>query len=121
MKNPHISTTMDLQSGIPGRRMLNNDLKRLTEIHLGAFESIGVSCTRHRARKLASVVQHAMSAHGRNYHNLDHVFSFVDPEDPISTLAGLYHDAVYYQVDQGFTPEILAIIIPYIYDQLSID
>jgi hypothetical protein len=96
--------------------MQNKDLKRLTDIYLSAFESLGVSCTKQRARKLAVNIQLAMSAHGRNYHNLDHVFSFVDPNDPICTLAAMYHDVVYYQVDQGFTPEILAIIIPNIYE-----
>ena len=38
------------------------------------------------------------------------------PADPICTLAAMYHDVVYYQVDQGFTPEITAIIIPNIYE-----
>ena len=96
--------------------MQNGSIKRLTDIYLVAFESLGVTCSRQKARKLALVVQLAMSAHGRNYHNLDHVFSFVDPDEPISTLAGMYHDIVYYQVDQGFTPEVLAIIIPYVYE-----
>ncbi len=96
--------------------MHNSSIKRLTDIYLVAFNRLGVTCSRQKARKLAQVVQLAMSAHGRNYHNLDHVFSFVDPDEPISTLAGMYHDVVYYQVDQGFTPEILAIIIPYIYE-----
>ena len=96
--------------------MQTDDIKRLAAIYLQAFERLGVSSSKQKARKLALNIQLAMSAHGRNYHNLDHVFSFVDPDDPICTLAAMYHDVVYYQVDQGFTPEILAIIIPYIYD-----
>jgi hypothetical protein len=96
--------------------MQNDNIKRLTDIFFSAFERLGVSSSKPRARKLAVNVQLAMSAHGRNYHNLDHVFSFVDPDDPICTLAAMYHDVVYYQVDQGFTPEIHAIIIPYIYE-----
>jgi len=96
--------------------MQNETIKRLTEIFLSAFDRLNVSCSKQRARKLAVNVQLAMSAHGRNYHNLDHVFSFVEPDDPICTLAAMYHDVVYYQVDQGFTPEIHAIIIPYVYE-----
>ena len=96
--------------------MQTDDIKRLAAIYLQAFERLGVSSSKQKARKLALNIQLAMSAHGRNYHNLDHVFSFVDPDDPICTLAAMYHDVVYYQVDQGFTSEILAIIIPYIYD-----
>lgn len=96
--------------------MPNDDITRLVDIYLHAFGILGVSCSRPKARKLAKNVQLAMSAHGRNYHNLDHVFGFVEPDDPIITLAAMYHDVVYYQVDQGFTPEILAIIIPYLYE-----
>jgi hypothetical protein len=96
--------------------MQTGTIKRLADIYLGAFQRLGVSCSNKRARKLAANVQLAMTAHGRNYHNLDHVFSFVDPDDPICTLAAMYHDVVYYQVDLGFIPEVLAIIIPYIYE-----
>jgi hypothetical protein len=96
--------------------METSTIKRLTDIYLDSFQNLGVSCSTKRARKLAVNIQLAMSAHGRNYHNLDHVFSFVDSNDPICTLAGMYHDVVYYQVDLGFTPEILAIIISYIYE-----
>jgi hypothetical protein len=96
--------------------MQTDDLDRLADIYVQAIKQLGASCTKRRARKLALNVQLAMSAHGRNYHNLDHVFSFVDPNDPVCTLAAMYHDIVYYQVDQGFTSEILSIIIPYIYE-----
>lgn len=96
--------------------MHNDDLNRLADIYSQAIERLGASCSKRQAKKLALTIQLAMSAHGRNYHNLDHVFSFFNPNDPICTLAAMYHDIVYYQVDQGFTPEILLIIIPYIYE-----
>jgi len=96
--------------------MRTGTIKRLADIYLVAFQGLGASCSNKRARRLAVNVQQAMSAHSRNYHNLDHVFGFVDKDDPIGTLAAMYHDVVYYQVDMGFTPEILAIIIPYLYE-----
>ena len=96
--------------------MQTETIKRLADIYLDAFQRLGVSCSNKRVRKLAVNVQLAMTGRGRNYHNLDHVFGFVDPEDPICTLAAMYHDVVYYQVDQGFTPEITTIIIPNIYE-----
>jgi hypothetical protein len=39
---------------------------------------------------------------------------FIDPDDPVRTLAALYHDVVYYQVDQKFTEEIERLVKPYI-------
>jgi hypothetical protein len=38
----------------------------------------------------------------------------VDSASPIQSLAALFHDIVYYQVDRGFSPEVCEVISPYI-------
>jgi hypothetical protein len=43
----------------------------------------------------------ALSAHGREFHNHDHVISLAKEGDPLEVIAALYHDAVYIQVDHG--------------------
>src|SRR3569623_2965592 len=43
----------------------------------------------------------ALSAHGREFHNHDHVIDIAKHGDPLEVIAALYHDAVYIQVDQG--------------------
>jgi hypothetical protein len=60
-----------------------------------------------------------MNAHTRYYHTLDHIFMLIDPDDAVRTLAALYHDIVYYQVDRKFTPEVEELVGPYI--QLQTD
>lgn len=64
--------------------------------------------------RLAVRVHIAMTVHTRNFHSLDHVFNFVDPANPVRTLAALYHDIVYYQVDAGFASPIQTIVESYI-------
>lgn len=79
-----------------------------------AFRQLDASVDLKTLEELAVVVHKAMTVQARNYHNLEHVFNLVDPTHPIQTLAALFHDIVYYQVDQGFLPEISKVISPYI-------
>lgn len=46
-------------------------------------------------------VHYAMSAGGRWFHTIEHVFEIIDGACPIQVLAGLFHDTVYLQVDGG--------------------
>lgn len=89
-------------------------IKSLIEIFNRAFESLHVRVPPQQTRELAVTIQRAMTAHTRFYHTLDHIFTLIDPDDPIYTLAGLYHDIVYYQVDQQFTQEIENLVSPYV-------
>ena len=52
------------------------------------------------------MINEAMTAGGRSFHTPEHVFALVDDRNPHTTLAALFHDLVYYQVDLGFIPEI---------------
>jgi hypothetical protein len=63
------------------------------------------------------LIHKAMTVQTRNYHNLGHVFNLIDEENPIQTLAALYHDIVYYQVDLGFLPQIHSMISPYVLEE----
>jgi len=50
----------------------------------------------------------------RQFHTPEHVLHLANASDPIQSLAALFHDIVYYQVDRGFSPEIYGCIAPYI-------
>ena len=63
---------------------------------------------------LAIVVHKAMTVQARYFHTPEHIFDLADASNPIQALAALYHDVVYYQIDQGFIPEIEALIAPYL-------
>jgi hypothetical protein len=94
--------------------MKNESIERLALIFEHTLGQLGVALDPEKATQLASNIYYAMSSHSRIYHNLDHVFGFVKPDDAVFTLAALYHDIVYYRVDMGFTPEIREIISPYL-------
>lgn len=83
--------------------LLDRALRQLgAEVDPAAVEHIGV------------LVNRAMSAQQRSFHTPEHIFDLADPTDPHVTLAALFHDVVYFQVDHGFSREIDELLEPYI-------
>jgi hypothetical protein len=62
--------------------------------------------------RIAILINQAMSAGARSFHTPEHVFGLVDPGNPYMTLAALFHDLVYYQVDHGFIPQVAEALDP---------
>jgi hypothetical protein len=96
---------------------LEGMLQRLINVFRESFDRLGASVGLDVLEDQAVLIHKAMTVQTRNYHNLEHVFNLIDDENPIQTLAALYHDIVYYQVDLGFLPQIHLIISPYILEQ----
>ena len=92
-------------------------IQKLITIFDEAFRQLRAHVSAGQLEHLAVTVHKAMTFQSRIYHTLDHVFSFLDTADPIRSLAALYHDIIYYQVDAGILPEIRAVIAPYIREE----
>jgi len=71
-----------------------------------AFEELGVKSVSMEVERIAVMIHAAMTVGTRSFHTPEHIFTLVDPLNPHNNLAALFHDIVYYSVDQGFTPEI---------------
>lgn len=82
-----------------------------------ALRLLGASIPESRIESIGVMVNRAMSAQERSFHTPEHIFDLADDGDAHITLAALFHDLVYYQVDEGFGPQIAEILDPY----LSID
>jgi hypothetical protein len=78
------------------------------------FRELGVAVSLEKLEDLSVTIHRAMTVQARHFHTLEHVFTFVDMNDPVRTLAALYHDIVYFQVDMGFSPQIWELIAPYV-------
>ena len=94
--------------------MSSNTIQRVISVFHGAFSNLGVAISMQDLENMAVLVHRAMTLQTRHFHTLDHVFSFTTNANPIQTLAALFHDIVYYQVDEGFIPQIKTIIAPYL-------
>lgn len=89
-------------------------VQKLITIFNQSFQEMGITVSLEKLENLAVTIHRAMTVQARHFHTLEHVFAFVDPADPIRTMAALYHDVVYYQVDMGFSPQIWELIAPYV-------
>jgi hypothetical protein len=89
-------------------------IQKMASLFKDSLDGLGASIPSIEIEKLAIMIDKSMSPATRSYHNAHHVFSLTDGSDPLLSLAALYHDVVYFQVDRGFSPEITPIITPYI-------
>lgn len=64
--------------------------------------------------KWGVAVHQALSSRAREFHTHQHVLDLIVEADPIETIAALYHDIVYVQVDLGVPPHYEEILSPLI-------
>jgi hypothetical protein len=98
--------------------MNTGTIHQVIQLFYDAFSDLHVSIPMKDLEDMAVLVHRAMTLQTRHFHTLEHVFSFTSAPDPIQSIAALFHDIVYYQVDEGFIPEIFDIIKPFI-DQVG--
>ncbi len=92
-------------------------IQSLLDVLTGALRALNVEVTANRLEDLVIIIHKAMSVEARHFHTADHVLHLTNPADPIQSLAALYHDIVYYQVDRGFSSEVGEILSPYIVEK----
>jgi hypothetical protein len=69
-----------------------------------ALDQLQVRCRPEQLESWILGIFYAMTARSRNFHQLDHVLTVGRGLQPLQVIAALYHDVVYFQVDQNFTP-----------------
>jgi hypothetical protein len=79
-----------------------------------ALAGLGKRAAPATLERLALVVHRAMTGAARMFHTKDHVFDLARGADPIETLAALFHDVVYFQVDQGLSKSLEPVLLPYV-------
>lgn len=77
-----------------------------------AFNALGIGTDMATIERLSLLVHRSMEQPRRVYHNSEHVFKLIDGMNPHQTLAGLFHDVVYVQLDDGFAPWAADWLVP---------
>jgi hypothetical protein len=62
----------------------------------------------------------AMEGRHRRFHTIKHVFDVCEGMNDIQTIAALFHDVVYYQIDKSFPPNTADLLLPFIEVQQDI-
>ena len=94
--------------------MRQNSIQYMIDILFDIFENLRTQIAPLALEELAVMLHKSMTVQTRFYHSLDHVLDFYDTEDALKSLAALFHDIVYFQVDQGISPLIAKVIDHYI-------
>jgi hypothetical protein len=68
------------------------------------FDQLEIKASDSEIEAIALVIGDSMSHENRSFHRIAHLFHLIDENDPILTLAALFHDVVYFQVD-GILPD----------------
>lgn len=82
--------------------MIAANINRLISLFDGAFRTMAPGLDVSQAERMAMLVHQSMNPRTRSYHTSDHVFGMCEGANPRQTLAALFHDLVYYQLDGGF-------------------
>ncbi|MCJ7548982.1 MAG: hypothetical protein MUQ30_04800, partial [Anaerolineae bacterium] len=78
-----------------------------------ALRGLGRDIPLNQLEALGILVHEAMTVRARSFHTPEHIFKLSDASNPIQALAALFHDVVYHEVDQGFTPQVEVVLSPY--------
>ena len=81
-------------------------IHRSLQLLSAALEELGARLPLAEVERIGIIINQAMTAQARSFHTPEHVFDLVEPANPYTTLAALFHDLVYYHVDHGFIPQI---------------
>jgi hypothetical protein len=92
--------------------MAASTLNHFIGVFSGAFRGLSVDVPISAVEQLAMLVHNAMDQGRRTYHTSVHVFEVCQGMNPRQTLAALFHDTVYYQVDGGFPHRAKAMLEP---------
>lgn len=78
----------------------SSDTKWITEKLNESICNLGCFVSDDQLNELAATITISMSNDRRSFHRPAHLLDLVDAQDSILTIAALFHDVVYYQVDQ---------------------
>ncbi len=95
-------------------RIPGGTIHRIIGLLQDALNQLNADISDSKIELIGVMVHRAMSMQHRCFHTPEHIFDLADPSDPHTTLAAIFHDIVYFQVDEGFNDEIEKILKPYI-------
>jgi len=64
--------------------------------------------------RMAVMAHRVMFRKSRMFHSMEHVFGFLDSDDPVVALAAVFHDLVYLQVDEGLPSPLEDLLAPFL-------
>lgn len=100
--------------------MVTTNFQKIIDLLEKAMNDISTGASEEFIESTTVLIHEAMSGHHRRYHTIEHIFNVLDPKrDAELVLAALFHDIVYWEVDEGFIEPIKRILDEYITIELD--
>ncbi len=90
--------------------------QRLKNFVEPAFQSLKSPITTQQIDSMVGLVASSMLGVGRFFHTPDHVIHVGEGGDALSAIAALFHDLVYFQVDQGVSLTVAGHLAPFVWE-----
>lgn len=89
------------------------------EILTDATSRLGFPLQDDKICEISGLITGVMGGNYRCFHNFEHLLMFKDQEDPIITIAGLFHDLIYIQVDRKIPFNLTPYLAPLIQERID--
>ncbi len=89
-------------------------LHKLIDVLMNSFRAVGSPIGPAEIERIAIMVHRVMSFQSRQFHTLEHVFGFLEGADAEIALAAVFHDLIYFQVDEGLPSGVAELVMPYL-------
>lgn len=90
-------------------------LSQCRHIFQSAMTALGVFLREEKIDEISELIMEGLTGKWRYFHTFDHILMLTNTGDPFITLAGLFHDLVYLQIDEkivfNYTPYLNPFII----------
>jgi hypothetical protein len=93
------------------------NINRFIQCLGAAFKDLGASVPMPQVELMAVLVHSAMENPRRRYHVSDHALYVCQGLSARQVLAAVFHDIVYYQLDNGFAPRLAGLLTPVVSQQ----
>lgn len=89
-------------------------LLRIMKLFKIAVDKLQLPLSLHEVERIGILVDKAMSTEARSFHTADHIFALSDTSQPLLLLAAIFHDIIYYTIDDNLFPELQSSLDPYV-------
>lgn len=95
----------------------SESIHSLMETVEGCMRDLRVDISPREIERIVFLLYFSLKPQARIFHSIKHVLDLTREDHPAVSLAALFHDLVYYQIDEGFNPEVSQIILDYVREE----
>ena len=92
----------------------NESIHSLMDIVQRSMNELHITIEPEVLESVTCLLYYSLKPHGRFFHSIKHAIDLTVEGQPLTSLAALFHDLIYYQIDGGFNHHVHPIIDPII-------